>query len=368
MRKQGLLLVSMIGIALPLLLIAFVAASPQPVTITDMGGRKVQVPGAAERIICAGPGSLRQICYLGAQDRVVGVERMEKDWHAGRPYWIANPDLARLPTIGPGGPAGINAEPDLESVLRVRPDVLFLSYMEPARADALERKIGVPVVLLSMGRFATFDEAVYDSLRIAGRVLGREARAEQIVTFVEQARKDLGRRTASIKEDEKPAVYIGAIGYKGTQGIESTDADYVPFAWTHAGNLARQVRQEGHLFLDREKLLALNPEVVFLDGGGLALVASDYRRKGGYYRSLEAFRERRVHVLFPYNWYATNIGTALADAYAVGRILCPKRFADIDPDAKAEEIFTFLVGGSVLDAMKESYGRLGRVADFLSAE
>lgn len=368
MRTGSLLLVLMVGLAWPLFCVTLATAASEPITVTDMGGRNVTVPGDPERIICTGPGSLRQICYLGAQDRVVGVERMEKDWDTGRPYWIANPDLAGLPTIGPGGPAGINGEPHLEAILRVRPDVLFISYMEAARADALERKIGIPVVLLSMGRFATFDEAVYDSLRVAGRVLGREARAEQIVGFIEEARKDLQHRTARIEESNKPRVYVGAIGYKGTQGIESTDADYIPFEWIHARNLATEVRQEGHLFLGREKLLALNPDIVFLDGGGLNLVASDYQRKRGYYQSLKAFRERRVFILFPYNWYVTNIGTALADAYAAGKLLCPDRFADVDPDNKAEEIFTFLVGGSVLDPMKETYGSLGRVADFLSAE
>ncbi len=362
------MLLWIIGIVSPSLFPTALKGFAEPIEIIDMGGRAVTVPGHPERIVCTGPGSLRQICYLGAQNRLVGVERMEKDWGTGRPYWIANPDLARLPSIGPGGPAGINAEPDLEAVLEVRPDVIFISYMDAARADALEKKIGISVVLLSMGRFATFDETAYDSLRVAGRVLGREARAREIVAFIEEARKDLQRRTASVQEGRKPGIYIGAIGYKGTQGIESTDADYFPLDWIHARNLTREVRQEGHLFLDREKLLALDPEVIFLDGGGLDLVASDYERKPGYYRSLKAFREGKVYILFPYNWYVTNIGTALADAYAAGKILCPEQFSDVDLNAKADEIFTFLLGRPVLSRMKETYGDLGRVADFLSTD
>ena len=368
MRTSRLFPLQLVGAASLLALATAATAFTAPVTVTDIGGRTVTVPGDPQRIICTGPGSLRQICYLGAQNRVVGVERMEKDWTTGRPYWIANPELARLPSIGPGGPAGINAEPDLEAVLEVRPEVIFISYMEAARADVLERKIGIPVLLLSMGRFATFDEAVYDSLRVAGRVLGKEARAEEIIAFIEGSRKDLERRTAFLEQGEKSGLYIGAIGYKGTQGIESTDADYIPFAWVHARNLAREVQQKGHLFLDREKLLAMDPDVIFLDGGGLDLVASDYERKRGYYQSLKAFRERRVYVLFPYNWYVTNIGTALADAYAAGKILFPERFADVDPETKAEEFFAFLVGRPVLGRMKETYGSLGRVADFLSPD
>ena len=59
---------------------------------------------------------------------------------------------------------------------------------------------------------------------------------------------------------------------------------------------------------------------------------------------------------------------AAADAYAAGKILCPERFPDVDLDAKAEEIFTFLVGRPVLGRMKDTYGSLGRVADFLSVD
>ena len=368
MRTRTFFLLWMVGSVFLSLCLTALTGFAEPIEVTDMGGRSVTVPGHPERIVCTGPGSLRQICYLGAQNRVVGVERMEKDWSTGRPYWIANPDLAALPSIGPGGPAGINAEPDLEALLKVRPDVIFISYMDAARAEALERKIGIPVVLLSMGRFATFDEAAYDSLRIAGRVLGQEARAEEIVAFIEEARKDLQRRTVSAEEGRKPGIYIGAIGYKGTQGIESTDADYAPLDWIHARNLAREVGRQGHFFLDREKLLAMDPEFIFLDGGGLDLIASDYERKRAYYQTLKAFREGKVYILFPYNWYVTNIGTALADAYAAGKILCPERFSDVDLNAKADEIFTFLLGRPVLDKMKEAYGDLGRVADFLSAD
>lgn len=368
MRSRCLLLLYMVGSLSAFLLLTAGRGFAEPIRVTDMGGRSVTLPGPPQRIVCTGPGSLRQICYLGAQDRVVGVERMEKDWDTGRPYWIANPELAALPVIGPGGPAGINAEPDLEAVLRARPDVLFISYMDPVRADALERKIEIPVVLLTMGRFATFDEAAYDSLRVAGRVLGRETRAEEIVAFIEDTRKDLGRRTAPVEGDGKPGVYIGAIGYRGTQGIESTDADYFPLDCIHADNLAREVREEGHIFLDRERLLALNPAVIFLDGGGLDRVAADYHRKREYYQSLKAFQDRRVYVLFPYNWYVTNIGTALADAYAAGKILRPEGFPDVDLNARAEEIFTFLLGRPVLGRMKETYGDLGRVADFFSTQ
>src|SRR5690554_2984338 len=47
-------------------------------TLTDGFGRKVTIPGNAERLVCSGSGCLRYLVYLQAEDYVVGVDSMEK--------------------------------------------------------------------------------------------------------------------------------------------------------------------------------------------------------------------------------------------------------------------------------------------------
>ncbi len=239
------------------------------VTVTDTAGRTVEVPVPVERIICIAPGTLRLISYLEATGKLVGVESFEKKNSRGRPYRLANPKLADLPAIGPGGPASINGEPDLEKILTVRPQVIFISYMDKSKAEALQKKIGIPVIVLTHGRFATFDRRVYDSLRIAGKVLDAGDRAERVISFIERARKDLENRTRDVSITEKPDVYIGGIGFKGSHGIVSTDADYVPFDWVGAKNPAKNISYGSHVFIDRETLLKWNPDIIFIDGGGL---------------------------------------------------------------------------------------------------
>ncbi len=154
------------------------------IEVTDMGGRTLEVPLDPGRIICLSSGTLRQICYLKKADKVVGVEDFERKMTATRPYLLANPDLLALPSVGPGGPGSINKEPDLEKVLEIKPQVVFISYMEAPRADALQKKLGIPVVILTHGKFATFDEKVYDSIRLAGRILNADKRAEEVVSLV----------------------------------------------------------------------------------------------------------------------------------------------------------------------------------------
>jgi iron complex transport system substrate-binding protein len=358
-RWMGWLLISLV--------LASGAVAAEALTVTDMAGRAVTVPFDPDRIIAIGPGTLRLIVYLEAQDKVAGVEDMEKMNPGGRPYWIAHPELARLPRCGPGGPSGINKKPDLEAVMSLAPRVIFTTYMDAALADEVQETLGIPVVVLSYGAFATFDEAVYDSLRIAGKILGRGKRADAVVNAVEAMRIDLWKRAQGIPEDRKPGAYVGGIGYRGAHGIESTEVSYIPLTWTGARNLAEQVtsRIGSHVFVDKEVLLGLDPDVIFIDGSGLALVADDVRRKPGFYAALKAFETRRAYVLLPFNFYTTNIDTALVDAYAIGKILYPERFRDIDPEAKADEIYSFFVGRPVYREMERDFGPIGQVAPFL---
>ncbi len=336
--------------------------------ITDQVGRTVAVPENPKRIVCIGPGALRLVVYLQARDRVVGIEELEKRHPYGRPYFLAHPELGELPRIGPGGPAGINRKPDLEAVLSVRPDMIFVTYMEKELADETQASLDVPVVVLRYGDFAAFDETVYGALRLAGSILDRADRAEAVVEFIEAARRDLDQRTRDIPPAERPSVYVGGVGFRGTQGIESTHADYTPLNWIHARNLARSGGHEGHRFVDRETLLTWNPAVIFIDGGGKHHVTADAGRKPDFYRTLQAVKNDRVFVLFPFNWYVVNIGTAIADAYAAGKILQPERFADVDPAGKADEIYAFLVGRPVYAQMRDQYGEPGARLPLIPAE
>ena len=332
--------------------------------VLDLEKRIVEVPKNPERVVCLGPGALRLICYLDMTKKVVGVERFEKSPPVGRAYLWANPELGKLPVIAPGGPAGINKEPDLESVLKINPRVIFIANMEPAKAEALQKKLNIPVVILSYGGFATFDDVVFESLRLAGKVLGAEKRAEEVVAYIENARRDLLKRTEPFDEKKKPRVYIGGIGFRGIQGIESTDASYFPLDWVRAKNLAKGIAPRGHLFVEKEKILAWDPDLVFLDGGGLGNIRQDFQKKPEFYRNLKAFRNRKVHLLFPYNWYVTNIDTAIADGYAAGKILYPELFQDIDPPRKADEIYSFLLGKPIYGQLEKEIGKLGGSVPF----
>ncbi|AFK22422.1 iron ABC transporter substrate-binding protein [Pyrococcus sp. ST04] len=353
-----------IVMAFPIILILFLSlgcvstetqTQANTVKIKDMLGREVDVPTKVSRIVAAGPGCLRLIVYLNATNFVVGVEDFEKRFNFGRPYILAHPELRNLPTIGPGGPGKL---PDLEEIMKLKPDVIFMTYVDAKTADDIQAKTGIPVVVLSYGKLGTFtDEELFKSLEIAGKILHKEKRAKEIIEFIKSVQKDLEERT---KDVTPKTAYVGGIGYKGAHGIESTDASYPPFKAVNAYNVASALG-EGHKFIDKEKLLEWQPEYIFIDEGGLSIVLEDYKKNPEFYNSLKAVREGKVYGLLPYNFYATNIGTAIADAYFIGKVLYPDKFRDIDPKEKANEIYQFLVGKPVYEELAKQFGGFGKI-------
>jgi iron complex transport system substrate-binding protein len=331
-----------------------VASNAQKITLTDTLGRSVEIKTQAKRVVAIGPGALRLCSYFNSIDMIVGVEQMDKDSSTGKPYVMANPSLANLPVIGPGGP---NNAPDPEKILAVKPEVIFTTYAkDKATVDNLQSKTGIPVFAISYGKTSVFDSAVYTTLKLIGKIVGKEQKATEIVDYMEKCRNDLDSRTRNIPDDKKPSVYIGGLGMKGTHGIESTQGNYSLFNAVHAKNVVDETRKTGSLMIDKEKLIQWNPDKIFIDGSGFQLIKQDYQKNSGYYNTLAAVKNGEVYSQLPYNFYSTNIGTAIADAYYIGKILYPEQFKDIDPEKKADEIYKSLLGKELYAAMAKAYG------------
>ncbi len=327
------------------------------VQITDALGRTVKVPANVSRVVAVGPGALRILVYLNATDKVVGIEEFEKRFPYGRPYILAHPELLKLPVIGAGGPGKL---PDFEALIKVHPQVIFMVFVSKQTANEVQEKTGIPVVVLSYGTLENFtDREFFNSLLLAGKILGKEKRAKEVIKFIEGQQSYLENLTKGVKS---PTVYVGGIGYKGAHGITSTYTDYAPFTVLGLKNIASKLKSEnGWIQVDKEFLLKENPDYIFIDEGGLKIVLDDYRNNPDFYNSLKAVKENHVYGVLPYNFYNTNIGIAIADAYYIGKVIYPDKFKDIDPVKKANEIFTFLVGKPVYGELSKGFGGFGKI-------
>jgi iron complex transport system substrate-binding protein len=91
-----------------------------------------------------------------------------------------------------------------------------------------------------------------------------------------------------------------------------------------------------------------------VDFNGMSLINEDYAKNPDYYNSLTAVQERKVYSQISFRSSASNLETALADAYYAACILYPEAFADVDPVAKAGEIFEMLLGVNPYADLKEA--------------
>ena len=316
--------------------------------ITDGAGRQVEIPQKVESIVCVGVGALRYTCYMGAQDLVVAVEDCEKEPVISRLYNYVNIDkFSALPIIG------TNGNPYPEEIINVAPDVIVMSKSASVEADDLQAKTGTPVVVVP-GSDTTLDQNAYDTIRIMGELYGKESRATELTDYLKGIQKELDDKTRDIPDGEKPSVYVGGVSFKGHHGFEGTEAGYGPFALINAKNLADTTGQTGAFNIDLEQVLSWNPDIIFVDFNGMSLIKDDYAKNPDYYESLAAVQEGKVYSQISFRANASNLETALADAYYAACVIYPEQFADVDPVAKAEEIFETLLGVNPYADLKEA--------------
>jgi len=343
------------------------AAESGSMTLTDGFGREVTIPESVERVVCSGAGCLRYLVYLQAQDDVVGVDSLEKEESAfeGRPYALANPQLKDYPLIGE-----FRGKDDPEKIISISPQVILKTgtsgqsaATNGADADTLQNKTGIPVVMFPYGSLKNEEQKaeIYSSLRIMGQVVGKQERAEEVINYINATMQDLENRTADIPESKRKTAYIGGVSMAGAHGIISTEPAYPPFLWVNANNVAAGMGAD-HADIAKEALVDWDPEYIFIDIGTLQVGnegAIGELKNDTSLSGLSAVKNKKVYGVIPYNYYSTNYESVLANAYFVGKVLYPDRFEDIDPEAKADEIYTFFVGKPVFSEINGQYDNLG---------
>jgi iron complex transport system substrate-binding protein len=148
---------------------------------------------------------------------------------------------------------------------------------------------------------------------------------------------------------------------RGAHGIESTQAQFPPLVAIHANNVVDQTKRTGSFMIDKEQLVEWDPDIIFVDEMGWPKVRADYAENAGLYGSLKAVKAGKVYGYLPYNAYATNAATAIADAYFMGTIVNPAAFKDVDPIAKARDIYRALLGKDVYEDMARDFGGFKRL-------
>ena len=306
--------------------------------ITDGLGREVEVPETVERIVTLGNAS-RMATYLGLADKMVSVANGDLNTSLFMAYGVYNQELwADLPVVASGGYGEVNPE----AILEAEPDVILCTYEEDIVAN-IEDQLGCMVVAAPQGTL--YGEDYELALRVFGDACGVSERAEAVIGMIHACLDDLDARTKDIPEEEKPLCLTAAATFRGGHGITGVYSNSAILASIH-GRDAAEGLSEGPkgVEVDKEQILAWNPDILILDAGNLELVKTEYAEDPDFFAEIAAVQNGQVYQWPNSTANYTNVEIPLVSGYYAGSLLYPEAFADIDFEAKAAEIFEFFLG------------------------
>lgn len=260
--------------------------------VSDSAGRNVDVPERVERVFAAGAPAAVAIVVL-APDKLLGWPVRLRD--GSKPF--LSPRLAALPELGRLTGRGDTA--NLEVVIASKPDVVVdygtVAATYISLADRVQSQTSIPVVLVD-GRF----ENTPASLRLLGKILGVEARAEAIARYAEETFALVDGILAKVASDKRPSVYLARAANGLETGIEgSINTEILERAGGR--NVAR--REGGRAGLAQvslEQVLTWNPEMIVTLNREFMVAA----RKDQAWSAVRAVREGKLVAApdFPFGW------------------------------------------------------------------
>lgn len=311
--------------------------------IKDMLNRTVSIPDTVQSVICVKPGCLRILSYLKAGNMAAGVEEYEKRNTA--PYNLANPQYKKAKIIGPmhGG--------DPELITAANPDIIFTTYTTVNDANRLQNQTGIPVIALQYGDPILYRNEFLNAIKLMGEIINKKERADTLISFINNIINELDSLTHTKKTQE---AYIGGVSFKGVHGISSTSPQYPPFEFVNVKNIAaKYTTPNNNIFIDKEEIIKLNPELLFIDYAGVSIIRDEINNPA--FKDMQALKNNNIYYLYPYNSYTTNYATVFVNAYISGKTVYPDIFSHININNKAGEIYKMMLGKNIFNEFKKQF-------------
>lgn len=237
-------------------------------------GRGVSLSSAEvrTRVVSLVPSMTETLLAFGAAPALVGRTRFDGD-----------PRIAHVPSVG----GSVN--PDLESIVGARPDLVVTWADEDARAlaERLE-SLGLPV-------YAARSRSVADFERHAlalGRLLHRQEAATEMVGDV---RRRIEHLRVDVGEEERPRVlFVVWPRPLMTTGRHTFVAELIRAV---GGRGAFEDVNDPWPTVSFEAVLERNPEVIVVAGERPSSEVPDWMASDARWQTIDALREDRVHVV-----------------------------------------------------------------------
>lgn len=342
----------------------------QEITVTDMIGREVKVtPESYSRVVCIGAGALRMYTYVGDVALLSGVEDIDNTSlqdrpkmfdSVSRPYVTAYGDtFSKLPSCGVGGPNAQTAE--AEKILSCNPDIVISEYEDVEKEDALQEQLGVPVITLKSGVNGVFDDSFKGSMELLGKIFGSESKAEKLVTYIDEQKKEISSRTSDVKDADKPSVYICGLGNWGTTNHLMTAQNYISFNIANVKNAVSGLAKDGIQAIEEEKFVSSGNsiDIMIMDAAAVKNIKPLYQSNPSMFDTCKAWQNGEVYLQMAYNAYYTNYELALVNTWYIAKTVYPELFSDVDIKEKTDEVTQMFLGQKMADKIYSAPASFG---------
>jgi iron complex transport system substrate-binding protein len=233
-------------------------AAAQPITVTDLTGRQIELAGPAERIVAFPvPTASVVIALDGGIDRLAALHPEAKvaieDGILGEFF----PEAKNLPSNILADGATRGWKPDLASVEALNPDLIV--QWEHAGPDAQSLiDAGLPAALLLFGQ----EKYIRNAITMLGNAIGKPDKVEMLMKWRDETSAAIEAGLAGIADADKPKVayFFYALTDLHTEG----KGTYADWQLGHVGAINAAEGMDGWGQVDVEDVARWNPDVILL--------------------------------------------------------------------------------------------------------
>jgi len=329
-----------LALSLSMVVLPVLGADGFPKTIEDSTNRTITIDKPLEKIIPIVAWSYEPLYILGAQDKIVGVEKGSKAQYS------------YLPGIGDKPIIGTYKEPDFEKIIELKPDAAIVQPAYQKKVDEKLSPLGIKVVCLPFNQQNTFDH----DLSILAEMLGpeEEKRAQEFVTWKQGFINNLNDHVKAI--DPKVRVYGE---WSDTPWMTGSKASGMNDVIIMAGgiNIAENLNPDANSSLryptvDSEWVLKENPQVIIFPAFDYftGYMKTDNENSTKYIEAAkvrpglngtDAAMNSRIYVIDAYLIEAVR---GFIGAQYLAKWFYPGQLKDLDPEAIHKEYFEKWLG------------------------
>lgn len=298
------------------------------ISITDLCGRKIEIPKNISGVLITGPVDMILV-YMLAPDRLLGLTMEPNGDNMPGKY-------RKLPVLGGWY---MTESGNYESFLAAKPDIILAGG--PEDIDRMQARFGsVPVVCLD--RWNGFDD-YRATIRFLGGIIGEKTKAEELVDWFDEAKGYVASRVKDIPAENRVRVFY-AEGKEGLNTEPSGSARTELIKICGGINVAAvgHDNRRGMSEVSIEQVISWNPDVIIIGRASqenLRMEILGHPR----WNDIAAVQDKRVYTRpdNPFSWFDGPPGpNQIIGIYWTAKILYPDLFRDLDLKEKVREFYS----------------------------